>query len=115
MERWCVAANFVGPRLFRWGANVRIVFSTGGDPARVRVRGLNFHGRHVEAWVRIGDLRSFRPAMAVRDYGDHATKAEAAVEAARYEWCRVLWGAKCPLLTWNQYRESLIASRAAAQ
>jgi hypothetical protein len=113
MERWAVAANFVGPRLFRWGAKVRVILWTGGDPSRLRVEGLNFHGRKVDAWVSIGHLRSFRPVM-VRDTLGRETKAEAAAEAAGFERMRELWGVKCPLLTWQQHYKILRASRAAA-
>ncbi len=107
-ERWAVAANFVGRRLFRWGAKVRIVFSTGGDPSRVRVVGLNFYGRSVEAWCWIGDLRSFRPMLHAD--GSYATKEAAAQEAAYCDRARAFWGAKCPLLTWTQHREILRAA-----
>lgn len=108
MERWAVAANFVGRRPFRWGAKVRVVLSTGGDPSRVRVEGLNFHGRRVDAWVSVGDLRSFRPVMHAN--GSHAAKDAAAVEADGFDRCRLFWGAKCPLLTWAQHRAILIAA-----
>ena len=113
MERWAVAANFVGPRLFRWGAKVRVILWTGGDPSRLRVEGLNFHGRRVDAWVSIGHLRSFRPVM-VRDTGGRETKAEAIAEAAGFERMREMWGAKCPLLTRAEHERILRASRTAA-
>lgn len=113
MERWSVAANFVGPRLFRWGAKVRVILWTGGDPTRMRVEGLNFHGRKVDAWVSIGHLRSFRPVM-VRDTWGRETKADAAAEAAGFEHMRQMFGAKCPLLTWAEHERILRDSRAAA-
>lgn len=109
MERWTVAANFVGARPFRWAAKVRVVFSTGGDPSRVMVRGLNFYGRRVDAWVWVGDLRSFRPMMAAD--GDHDTKAGAATESSRLDKWREMWGAKCPLVTWARHREILAARK----
>lgn len=104
-ERWAVAANFVGRRPFRWGAKVRVVL---WEVDRARVVGLNFYGRRVDCWVSVGDLRSFRPMM----HGDgwHATKEAAAVEAAGCERGRLLWGLKCPLLTWAQHRAALIAA-----
>ncbi len=100
-ERWAVAANFVGRRVFRWGAKLRVIFFTGGDCERVRVEGLNFYGRTVDAWVHVGDLRDFRPMW--HRSGDHATKAGAAAEAELLEGRRRIFGSKCPLLTWAQH------------
>ncbi|MFY9345555.1 MAG: hypothetical protein WAT39_23900 [Planctomycetota bacterium] len=109
MEAWGIAANFVGPRVFRWGAKVQVVLQTGGDPARVKVVGLNFHGRTVECYVALRHLRSFRPVWLGEVPASHvgwlvyATKAEAAECAASFDRACAFW-TKCPMVTWREHQ-----------